>query len=712
MKVSDILKEEFKLKDFQIENTIKLIDEGNTIPFIARYRKEMTGELSDTVLRNLYDRLVYLRNLESRKEDIQRLIEEQGKLTDKIKKSIEEAKTLQEAEDIYAPFKQKKRTRASIAKEKGLEKPALEVLYGKISDVEKEAQKYINKEVGVESIDDVFKGINDIIAEIVSDDADARKYLRNTVRERGKIVSKSSEEDAGVYQMYRDYSEAVKYIAPHRILAINRGEKEKVLKVKIEINDEPVKSWIERRFAKKLSGDSHKIVVDAIEDSYKRLIYPSIEREIRTELTEKAQERAIKVFGENLKSLLLQPPISGKTVMGFDPGIRTGCKIAVVDKNGKFLDYTVAYVTGSEKAQEKAKKDILDMIKKYSIDIVAIGNGTASRESEIFISDLIRENNLNVQYIIANEAGASVYSASELAAAEHPDVDVSIRGAISIGRRIQDPLAELIKIDPKSIGVGQYQHDLNAKRLEEVLDGVVEDAVNSVGADLNTASASLLEHVAGISKAVAKNIVAYREENGPFGDRKELKKVSKLGPKAYTQCAGFLRIPNAKNPLDSTGVHPESYSICEKMLADLGYTKDDIKNGNISDIDKKTDEKWIEKEAETLNTGAVTIKDIISEIKRPGRDPREDGIKPILRSDVLKIEDIKEGMVLKGTVRNVVDFGVFVDIGIKSDGLVHKSQMGKRVKDPIEVVSVGDIIDVKVLSVDIQKNRVSLSMEI
>lgn len=712
MKVSDILKEEFKLKDFQIENTIKLIDEGNTIPFIARYRKEMTGELSDTVLRNLYDRLVYLRNLESRKEDIQRLIEEQGKLTDKIKKSIEEAKTLQEAEDIYAPFKQKKRTRASIAKEKGLEKPALEVLYGKISDVEKEARKYINKEVGVESVDDVFKGINDIIAEIVSDDADVRKYLRNTVRERGKIVSKSSEEDAGVYQMYRDYSEAVKYIAPHRILAINRGEKEKVLKVKIEINDEPVKSWIERRFAKKLSGDSHKIVVDAIEDSYKRLIYPSIEREIRTELTEKAQERAIKVFGENLKSLLLQPPISGKNVMGFDPGIRTGCKIAVVDKNGKFLDYTVAYVTGSEKAQEKAKKDILDMIKKYSIDIVAIGNGTASRESEIFISDLIRENNLNVQYIIANEAGASVYSASELAAAEHPDVDVSIRGAISIGRRIQDPLAELIKIDPKSIGVGQYQHDLNAKRLEEVLDGVVEDAVNSVGADLNTASASLLEHVAGISKAVAKNIVAYREENGPFGDRKELKKVSKLGPKAYTQCAGFLRIPNAKNPLDSTGVHPESYSICEKMLADLGYTKDDIKNGNISDIDKKTDEKWIEKEAEILNTGAVTIKDIISEIKRPGRDPREDGIKPILRSDVLKIEDIKEGMVLKGTVRNVVDFGAFVDIGIKSDGLVHKSQMGKRVKDPMEVVSVGDIIDVKVLSVDIQKNRVSLSMEI
>lgn len=712
MKVSDILKEEFKLKDFQIENTIKLIDEGNTIPFIARYRKEMTGELSDTILRNLYDRLVYLRNLESRKDDIQRLIEEQGKLTDKIKKSIEEAKTLQEAEDIYAPFKQKKRTRASIAKEKGLEKPALEVLYGKISDIEKEARKYINKEVGVESVDDVFKGINDIIAEIVSDDADVRKYLRNTVRERGKIVSKSSEDDVGVYQMYRDYSEAVKYIAPHRILAINRGEKEKVLKVKIEINDEPVKSWIERRFAKKLSGDSHKIVVDAIEDSYKRLIYPSIEREIRTELTEKAQERAIKVFGENLKSLLLQPPISGKTVMGFDPGIRTGCKIAVVDKNGKFLDYTVAYVTGSEKAQEKAKKDILDMIKKYSIDIVAIGNGTASRESEIFISDLIRENNLNVQYIIANEAGASVYSASELAASEHPDVDVSIRGAISIGRRIQDPLAELIKIDPKSIGVGQYQHDLNAKRLEEVLDGVVEDAVNSVGADLNTASASLLEHVAGISKAVAKNIVAYREENGPFGDRKELKKVSKLGPKAYTQCAGFLRIPNAKNPLDSTGVHPESYSICEKMLSDLGYTKDDIKNGNISDIDKKTDEKWIEKEAETLNTGAVTIKDIISEIKRPGRDPREDGIKPILRSDVLKIEDIKEGMVLKGTVRNVVDFGAFVDIGIKSDGLVHKSQMGKRVKDPMEVVSVGDIIDVKVLSVDIQKNRVSLSMEI
>lgn len=712
MNIKETLKEEFNLKDFQVENTIELIDEGNTIPFIARYRKEKTGEMSDVVLRKFHEKLVYLRNLETRKEDVTRLIEEQGKLTKEIKASIEKANTLQEIEDVYAPFKKKKRTRASIAKEKGLEKPALEVMYGKVNDLESFIKSYVDEEKDLKSEDDVLKGINDIIAEIISDDAEVRKYLRENTRKRGKLVSKGDSEEKTVYEMYYDYSEPVRYIAPHRILAINRGENEKILKVKIEIDDEYVKNWIGYRYTKKLSGDCKEIVLKAVEDAYKRLIFPAIEREIRNELTEKGQERAISVFGKNLNSLLLQPPIQGKNVIGFDPGIRTGCKIAVVDKNGKFLDSTVVFVTGNQAKKVDSEKSLIKLIEKYDIDIIAIGNGTASRESEAFIAEMINKNKLNVKYMIVSEAGASVYSASELAAKEHPDIDVSIRGAISIARRIQDPLAELIKIDPKSIGVGQYQHDVNAKRLEEVLDGVVEDAVNSVGADLNTASASLLEHVSGISSAVAKNIVAYREDNGEFKSRNEIKKVSKLGPKAFTQCAGFLRIPQAKNPLDNTGVHPESYSICEKMLKILGYSKEDIENGKLSDIDEKIKSKGIENIAKELEAGVPTLKDIVEEVKRPGRDPREDGIKPILRTDVLSMDDLREGMILKGTVRNVVDFGAFVDIGVKTDGLVHKKEMGKFVKDPMDVVSVGDIIDVKVVGIDKNKNRISLSMNI
>ncbi len=712
MDIKEILKNEFDLKDFQVKNTIELIDEGNTIPFIARYRKEKTGEMSDVILRKFHEKLVYLRNLESRKEDVTRLIQEQGKLTEDINKSIKKATTLQEIEDIYAPFKKKKRTRASIAKEKGLEKPALEIMYGKVENIELIAQSYINEEKDLKTEEDVLKGINDIIAEIISDDAEVRKYLRENTRKRGKLVSKGDSEEKTVYEMYYDYSEPVKYIAPHRILAINRGESEKILKVKIEIDDEYVKNWIGYRYTKKLSKECKEIVLNAIDDAYKRLIFPSIEREIRNELTEKGQERAISVFGKNLNNLLLQPPIQGKNVMGFDPGIRTGCKIAVVDKNGKFLDSTVVFVTGSQAKKSDSEKALIDLIKKYNIDIIAIGNGTASRESELFVAEMIKINKLNVKYMIVSEAGASVYSASELAAKEHPDIDVSIRGAISIARRIQDPLAELIKIDPKSIGVGQYQHDVNAKRLEEVLDGVVEDAVNSVGADLNTASSSLLEHVSGISSSVAKNIVAYREENGEFKSRSEIKKVSKLGPKAFTQCAGFLRIPHSKNPLDNTGVHPESYNICEKMLNLLGYSKEDIENGNLKDIDEKIKLKGIDNLAKELESGVPTLKDIIEEIKRPGRDPREDGIKPILRTDVLSMDDLREGMILKGTVRNVVDFGAFVDIGVKTDGLVHKKEMGKFVKDTMDIVSVGDIIDVKVIGIDKNKNRISLSMNI
>ena len=713
MNINDILKKEFNLRDEQINNTIKLIDEGNTIPFIARYRKEMTGEMSDVTLRAFYDKLIYLRNLQNRKDDVIRIIEEQGKLTSEIKVSIEKANTLQEVEDIYAPYKQKKRTRATIAKERGLEQLALDILNKNISNIDEEASKYINPEKVVNSVEDAIKGANDIIAEIVSDDAKIRKYIRELALREGVIVTKNSNEEKSVYDMYYDYSESVKTIAPHRVLAINRGEKEDFLKVKVEINNEKVINYIINEYVNDKNLKNKEVIVSAIEDSYKRLIFPSIEREIRNTLTENAQERAISVFGKNVKSLLLQAPVKDKVVMGFDPAFRTGCKIAVVDKNGKLLDTTTVYPTEPQNKVEESKKELKALIEKYNIDIIAIGNGTASRESEKFVSDMIKEIDREVQYIIVSEAGASVYSASELANEEHPDINVSLRGAISIARRLQDPLAELVKIDPKSIGVGQYQHDLNQKKLEGVLDGVVEDSVNSVGVDLNTASYSLLEHIAGISKTIAKNIVAYREENGDFTSRAQIKKVKRLGPQAFTQCAGFMRIEGAKNPLDNTGVHPESYDICKNMLDMLGYSLSDVENKNISDIDSKVEAIGIKELSSKLQVGEVTLKDIIAEIKKPGRDPREEGIKPILRTDVLKIEDITEGMILKGTVRNVVDFGAFVDIGIKNDGLVHKSEMSKGfVKDPMTIVTVGDIVDVKVIGVDMNKKRVALSMKI
>ena len=714
MNINEILKGEFNLKNEQIENVIKLIDEGNTIPFIARYRKEMTGEMSDIILRQFNDRLNYLRNLQSRKEDVQRIIGEQGKLTDEIIKNLAKANTLQEVEDIYAPFKQKKRTRATIAKEKGLENLALSILDKNIYDINKEAEQFINEEKNILSVEDALKGANDIIAEIISDNAQIRKYIRENALKYGVIVTKNAKDEKSVYDMYYDFSERVSNMASHRVLAINRGEKEEFLKVKLEIDNDRMLKYIENQYINKDNFKNKDILVAAIEDAYKRLIFPAIEREVRNHLTELAQERAINVFGENIKNLLLQPPLKGKVVMGFDPGYVNGCKIAVVDASGKFLDEAIVYPHKPQSKTEQAKKILKKLIETYKIDVIAIGNGTASRESETLISELIKELGVNTQYIIVNEAGASIYSASELAAEEHPDINVSIRGAISIGRRLQDPLAELVKIDPESIGVGQYQHDLNKKRLKEVLDGVVEDSVNKVGLDLNTASHSLLEHIAGVSKTVAKNIIAYREENGSFKSRSELKKVKRLGPSAFVQCAGFMRIENGKNPLDSTGVHPESYDICKKMLEILGYSLDDVKNKNISDIDERIENIGLKNLSEKLNVGEVTLKDIILEIKKPGRDPREeDGMKPILRTDVLKIEDIKEGMTLKGTVRNVVDFGVFVDIGIKNDGLVHKSQISNKfVKDPMEICSVGDIIDVKVIGIDLEKQRVSLSMKI
>ncbi|HEB5001862.1 TPA: RNA-binding transcriptional accessory protein [Clostridioides difficile] len=712
MDINQILKKEFNLRDEQINNTLKLIDEGNTIPFIARYRKEMTGEMSDVTLREFYEKLMYLRNLQSRKDDVARLIDEQGKLTDEITQNIEKAKTLQEVEDIYAPYKQKKRTRATIAKEKGLENLALSILENNLDNIEIEAKNYLDEEKEVLSIEDALKGARDIIAELVSEDAKIRKYIRELALREGMIVSKSATDEKSVYDMYYDYSEAVKSMAPHRVLAINRGEKENFLKVKLEINNDKVLNYIINKYVNDKNFKNKEEIVSSIEDSYKRLIFPSIEREIRNHLTEIAQERAISVFGKNVKSLLLQPPVKDKVVMGFDPAFRTGCKIAVVDKNGKLLDYTTVYPTDPQNDVEGAKKVLKGLIEKYDIDIISIGNGTASRESETFVSEMIKEIDSEVQYVIVSEAGASVYSASELANEEHPDINVSIRGAISIARRLQDPLAELVKIDPKSIGVGQYQHDLNKKRLEEVLDGVVEDSVNSVGVDLNTASYSLLEHVAGISKAIAKNIIAYREENGDFTSRAQLKKVKRLGPQAFTQCAGFMRILDGKNPLDNTGVHPESYDICKKMIEIIGYSLDDVKNKNIGEIDEKIKEIGLRELSEKLEVGQVTLKDIITEIKKPGRDPREEGIKPILRTDVLKIEDIQEGMTLKGTIRNVVDFGAFVDIGIKNDGLVHKSEMSNSfVKDPMSIVTVGDIVDVKVIGIDLNKKRVALSMK-
>lgn len=713
MDIEKILCEDLKLKKFQVDNTIKLIDEGNTIPFIARYRKEMTGEMSDIQLRDFGERLAYLRNLEARKEDIKRLIDEQEKLTDEIVKNLEKAMTLQEAEDIYAPYKKKKRTRAAIAKERGLESLAAMILLSNNVDLTKEAEKFIDEDKGVENIDIAIQGAKDIVAEQMSDNADIRKYLRKNALERGILVSKAKDEEIdSVYKMYYDFSESIKTIPPHRVLAINRGEKEELLTVKISMDDSRMIEHILSEYVGNQNMGNIEVLSEIAEDSYKRLIFPSIEREMRNHLTEIAQERAIEVFGKNLNGLLLQPPLKDITVMGFDPAFRTGCKIAVVDKNGKLLDYTTVYPTAPQNKVDAAKKELKKLIDKYDIDIISIGNGTASRESEKFVAEMIAEIDKNVSYVIVNEAGASVYSASKLANEEHPDINVSIRGAISIARRLQDPMAELVKIEPRSIGVGQYQHDVNEKRLTEVLDGVVEDSVNKIGVDVNTASYSLLEHVAGISPSVAKNIVAYRDENGEFTDIKQIKKVKRLGPAAFEQSAGFMRITNPKNPLDNTGIHPESYSACKKALDLLGYDMEDVKNENLSDIDSRVKDYGLNKLSVDADLGEVTLKDILEEIKKPGRDIRDSGIKPILRTDVMKIDDLEEGMELTGTVRNVVDFGAFVDIGIKNDGLVHISKISKkRIKTPADILTVGDIVRVKVIGIDMDKGKVSLSMK-
>ena len=709
--INERLVKEFKLKPFQVENAIKLIDEGNTIPFIARYRKEQTGEMSDEQLRDMFDRLNYLRNLEKRKEEVIRLIDEQGKLDDELKNNILSSETMTEVEDLYRPYKQKKRTRATIAKEKGLEPLAL-IIYNQEEkhDLIKLAEEYINEEKDVNSVEDALTGAKDIVAEIISDVAEYRKDIRKIIYDVGVIVSKAAKDEKSVYEMYYDYAEAVSKIPSHRILAINRGEKEEFLKVKIDGTDEPALNYLNGQVIKK-DSPYEEILKEIIEDAYKRLIKPSVENEVRNDLTGVAEEQAIKVFGQNAKKLLLQPPLKGLTVMGFDPAYRTGCKIAVIDETGKLLDTTTVYPTEPQNDVERAKKKLLDLINKYNVSMIAIGNGTASRESEQFVAELLKSVKHDIHYAIVSEAGASVYSASKLATEEYPDINVSLRGAISIARRLQDPLAELVKIDPKSIGVGQYQHDVNQNRLDESLTGVVEDAVNSVGVDLNTATPSLLKYVSGVSKTVANNIVKYRDENGKIKTRKELLKVSKLGPAAYTQCAGFLRIPESKNPLDNTSVHPESYEVAEKILNNIGFKLDDLKT-NLLEIRAKLSTVVPADVAKELDIGVPTVRDIIKELQKPGRDPREDMPKPILRSDVLKMEDLKEGMILTGTVRNVIDFGAFVDIGVKNDGLVHISEMSdKYVKNPMDVVSVGDIVKVRVIKIDLEKKKVSLSMK-
>ena len=709
--INERLVKEFKLKSFQVENAIKLIDDGNTIPFIARYRKEQTGEMSDEQLRDMFDRLNYLRNLEKRKEEVIRLIDEQGKLTDELKQSVLSSETMTEVEDLYRPYKQKKRTRATIAKEKGLEPLAI-IIYSqdKKYDLMKLAEEFINEEKGILSVDDAIAGAKDIVAEMISDVAEYRKDIRKIIYDKGIITSKTTKDEKSVYEMYYDYSEAVSKIPSHRILAINRGEKEEFLKVKIDGTDETSLEYLKGKVIKNESP-YEEVLEDVIEDAYKRLIKPSVENEVRNDLTSVAEEQAIKVFGQNAKKLLLQPPLKGLTVMGFDPAYRTGCKIAVIDETGKLLDTTTVYPTEPQNDVIGAKKKLLDLIDKYNVSMIAIGNGTASRESEQFVADLIKNVKHNIHYAIVSEAGASVYSASKLATEEYPDINVSLRGAISIARRLQDPLAELVKIDPKSIGVGQYQHDVNQSRLDESLTGVVEDAVNSVGVDLNTATPSLLKYVSGVSKTVANNIVKYRDENGKIKTRKELLKVSKLGPAAYTQCAGFLRIPESKNPLDNTSVHPESYETAEKILNGIGFKVEDLKT-NLTEIKAKLATIISADIAKKLEIGVPTVRDIIKELQKPGRDPREDLPKPILRSDVLKMEDLKEGMILTGTVRNVIDFGAFVDIGVKNDGLVHISELSdKYVKNPMDVVSGGDIVKVRVIKIDLEKKKVSLSMK-
>ena len=703
--------EELNLKPFQVENAVKLIDEGNTIPFIARYRKEQTGELSDVELRELFDKLTYLRNLEKRKEEVIRLIDEQGKLDDELKSKIETAVTMTEVEDLYRPYKQKKRTRATIAKEKGLEPLAVILFEQKEKkDLKEIANDFINAEKGVETVEDAIAGAMDIVSEMISDVAEYRKDIRKIIYRDGIIVTKAAKDEKSVYEMYYDYEEAVKRIPSHRILAINRGEKEEFLKVKIDGTDDKIIEYLEKRILIK-DGSFKDTMELVIADSYKRLIKPSVENEVRNELSEVAEEKAIKVFGQNAKKLLLQAPLKNLTVMGFDPAYRTGCKIAVIDDTGKLLDTTTVYPTEPQNDVEGAKKKLLELINKYNINMIAIGNGTASRESEMFVADMIKDVKHDIHYAIVSEAGASVYSASKLATEEYPDINVSLRGAISIARRLQDPLAELVKIDPKSIGVGQYQHDVNQNKLDESLTGVVEDAVNSVGVDLNTATPSLLKYVSGISKTVANNIVKYRDEKGKLKNRKELLKVSKLGPAAYTQCAGFLRITDGENPLDNTSVHPESYETAEKILEQIGFKVQDLRDKS-AEIRANLNTVNAEKLATELNIGVPTIKDIIKELQKPGRDPRDEMPKPVLRSDVLKIEDLKEGMILTGTVRNVIDFGAFVDIGVKNDGLVHISEMSdKYIKNPMDVVSVGDIVKVRVIKIDLEKKKVGLSMK-
>ena len=714
-RIDEVIAEELNIKEKQVQDTIKLIDEGNTIPFIARYRKEVTGNLSDEILRNLNDRLNYLRNLEKRKEDVIRNIEEQGKLTDELVSAIEEAKTLAEVEDLYRPYKQKKRTRAIVAKEKGLEPLAQIILkQEETKDILEIAKEYVNKEKNVETAEDAITGAKDIIAEEISDSAKYRKYIKNICYREALIETNAiNEEEKSNYEMYYEFSELIKKIPSHRILAINRGEKEGVLKVKLTKPEDKIINYIEKDMIK---GENQfvGILIDTIIDSFKRLIEPSIDREIRSDLTERAEEKAIKVFGENAKQLLLGAPLKDLIVMGFDPAYRTGCKIAVIDETGKVLDTTTIYPTAPQNDVEGAKKVLLDLIKKHNINMIAIGNGTASRESEMFIAELIKEADHKVYYTIVSEAGASVYSASKLATEEYPDINVSLRGAISIARRLQDPLAELVKIDPKSIGVGQYQHDVNQKNLSQSLNGVVEDAVNKVGVDVNTATPSLLSYVSGINKTIANNIVKYRNENGKLKSRKELLNVPKLGKAAFEQCAGFIRVFNGDNPLEVTAVHPESYEVAERLLEKLGFNKKDLFNKeNLSKIKVKLSSINVDKLSEELGVGKLTLEDIIKELSKPGRDPREDMPKPILRSDVLKLEDLKEGMILNGTVRNVIDFGAFIDIGIKNDGLVHISEMSdKYIKNPSEVVSVGDIIKVKVLKINLEKQKVSLSMKI
>ena len=704
------LREEFGITQSQAENTVRLLDEGNTVPFIARYRKEMTGSLDDQIIRQLSERLTALRNLEDRRTQVRTAIAEQGRLTDALAAKLDAAQTQTEIEDIYRPFRPKRRTRASIAKEKGLQ-PLADIIWGQklIGTPEEAAKAFVDSGQGVDTVLDAINGAMDILAEQISDDADLRKLLREETIKCGAIVSKKTKDEPSVYEMYYDYREPLKKAAGHRVLAMNRGEKEGFLSVKIEGEEEKLLQRMERRLIRR-SSDTADILREVIADSYKRLIAPSLEREIRNDLTEKAEEAAIGVFRENLRQLLLQPPISGKVVLALDPAYRTGCKIAVIDATGKPLETTVVYPTPPQNKTAEAEKKLLALVEKYGVDLISIGNGTASRESELFVAEMLKKTKRRVQYIIANEAGASVYSASKLGAEEFPDYDVSLRSAVSIGRRIQDPLAELVKIDPKSIGVGQYQHDMNQKRLSEALSGVVEDCVNSVGVDLNTASPALLSYVAGIHATVAKNILKYREEHGKFTARRELLKVAKLGPKAYEQCAGFLRLPESEMPLDRTGVHPESYAAAEGLLALCGYGLADVAAKRVSGLAKKI--KSPEKTAAELGIGVPTFEDIMRELEKPGRDPREDAPAPVLRSDVLSMEDLQEGMVLTGTVRNVIDFGVFVDIGVHQDGLVHISQICDRfIKHPLEAVRLGDVVRVKVLSVDLQKKRIALTMK-